>query len=429
MQPDRVEGELNSAMNSASPAGRGVTRAPGGLGLETTPPRVRFGLCDQATFCLALAFLISILVPQLNPFWLRGSCPLFAAWFLLSLGNGGFLRARKRIEWPLALVGLFTGVLVLNWVLRDGPNSKQFITGFVNVAASTMIMGYYAVTRPNLLPVIRWLVAVVFGVALLPSLPVLYSNPWAARFLSSADAWDLRLADPEVVSQGVGTYIQYTGIALVMSAMIASAFENGPIRRSVLIGALVVLAASVMLAMFMMASVLLLSAVVISAAVMPFLLRYRYRWVAVSLAATALLALPGTIDVLCDKYDAVQYVHDKFLRLVSNISEVGLEQGDDSTRVDMLIDTWSTVVNNPWLGVGFDSGNGAGTYIGGHSSLVDHWAMFGLLGYAPFFLLQVHFTRVAVANWLDRRRDVVAWGSVYAWGVTGWRASGIRRRS
>ena len=409
-------------MNFASWTQTGMQRQTN-ASLQTTRSHAHFAPVDQAAFCLALVFLISLLLPQLNAFWLRGVCPVFAAWLLLVVWNGSLLRVSQQIQGRLLLAGTFLVVLLLNRMFRNGPYSHQFIAGFINGAASMTVVGYYAVKWPDLLPLIRSSIAVIFGLALLPSLPILYHDPWAARFLSSSTAWDQQLANPDLPWQGVGNYIQYTGIAVVMSALIASLFEQGPIRRFLFLGALAILAASVTLAMFTMASVFMLSAIVASAAALPFLARFRYRWLAAVLAAGMLLALPSTIEVLCDKYEAVEFVHDKFFRLLNGISEVGFEQGDESMRVEMLIDTCDTILKYPWLGVGFDADrNITDQFVGGHSSLVDHWAMFGLVGYAPLFLLQFHFTRIAMANWLARRRNVTAWGTAFAWAMY-WLAS------
>ncbi|MCE5266868.1 MAG: O-antigen ligase family protein, partial [Planctomycetaceae bacterium] len=345
------------------------------------------------------------------------SCPVFATWLLLSLWNGSLVSVVQRLRGRFAMAGAFLCVLFVNVLLRNGPYSHQFVAGFINGAASMTIMGYYAVRRPDLLPTMRWLVAVVFGLAILPSLPLMYADPWAARFLSSSTAWDQELAHPELMLHGVGTYSQYTGLAVVMAALIAGMFENGPARRLALLGAIAVMAASVVLAMFTMASVLLLAAVVSSSIAMPFLFKHRYRWLAVGVAAAMLVALPAAIDLLYENSEAVQLVYDKFFRLVEGVSEMGFQQGDESSRAEMFLCTCETFLDYPLLGVGLDAGRGSDRFIGGHSSLVDHWAMFGILGYAPFFLLQANFTRIAIRNWLARRNDVVAWGSAFAWGA------------
>ncbi|MEN6459657.1 MAG: hypothetical protein ABFC63_12090 [Thermoguttaceae bacterium] len=392
------------------------------LSANTACGRARFHVLDQVAFCLALAFLLSLLLPQLSSLWLRGSCPVFATWLLLTFWNGNLLSVIKRFANRFAMAGAFMAVLAINFLLRNGPNSHQFLAGFINNAASMTIMTYYAARRPDLLPTMRWCIAVVFGLALLPSLPLMYADPWAARFLSSSTAWNQQLARPELLLQGVGTYAQYAGIAVVMSALIASIFENSLARRLLLTVAIAAMAASTVLAMFTMASVLLLLAVVASAVVLPFLFQNRYRWVAAGLAAGILAVLPISISLLYDNYEAVQLVHDKFFRLVNGISQMGIERGDESSRAEMFLGTCETFFNYPTLGTGFDASREADDFIGGHSSLIDHWAMFGILGYAPFFLLQASFTRIAVANWTTRRNNVVAWGSAYAW-ATYWVAS------
>ncbi|MCE5266739.1 MAG: hypothetical protein LLG00_02500, partial [Planctomycetaceae bacterium] len=94
---------------------RGCAGSPGA---ETAIPSGRFDIFDRAAFWLALAFLLSLLLPQLNSLWLRGSCPVFATWLLLSLWNGSLVSVVQRLRGRFAMAGAFLCVLFVNVLLR-----------------------------------------------------------------------------------------------------------------------------------------------------------------------------------------------------------------------------------------------------------------------------------------------------------------------
>jgi hypothetical protein len=104
----------------------------------------------------------------------------------------------------------------------------------------------------------------------------------------------------------------------------------------------------------------------------------------------------------------------KVQRLATGITENGLQEGDETMRGAMMNKTLETFLENPIFGCSFTEDAKEG--IGGHSSLVDPLAMFGLFGYIPMIVFHFLLIRNSVKerwnkngqlHW--RPAEVLAW--------------------
>jgi O-antigen ligase len=109
-----------------------------------------------------------------------------------------------------------------------------------------------------------------------------------------------------------------------------------------------------------------------------------------------------------------EYVVNKAVRLFDGINTAGLVSGDETGRGERFELSAQTFLRHPVFGVGYEE---AGRLVGGHSSFVDSWARYGIVGYLPCFLFQVFLTRRVVSNWARGRRDFVAFGSLVCWAI------------
>jgi hypothetical protein len=109
---------------------------------------------------------------------------------------------------------------------------------------------------------------------------------------------------------------------------------------------------------------------------------------------------------------STEFVVDKARRLFDGITTSGFLFGDETGRGALFMLSLDTFLANPMTGIGL---SGLGTLIGYHSSWIDPWAMFGLVGYLPFFVLQILLTRRVIRNWVRQPSNVMAFGSVVCW--------------
>ena len=192
----------------------------------------------------------------------------------------------------------------------------------------------------------------------------------------------------------------------------SSCFPTGTCSAGRLWLALLFLALSAALSTFTMASVLLLAGVGIFFLGTAFLRRSRHRWLMVFASTALVIFVVFAVSLLRDQSDSLRFVYDKTIRLYEGVTERGFVNGEQTGRAMRFVNTFGTFCDNPLAGVGFSDRDG---YVGMHSSFIDHWAQYGLLGYMPWFLLQMTFTFSAFRNLLVDRRNVSALGSAISW--------------
>ena len=360
----------------------------------------------------ALGVFLALLAPQTMAYGrARIVAATFAIWVLANLGPQ--LWATIVACWRLELLLLAFLLAVCLKYLFQNDNLPPF-----QVCASAPIYGslllligkYYYLHDYPLLGEIRGWTLVLLALLIFPSLSVLYLDPLLVRF-QSTDI--VEITDMSRYLEGVGNYLHYTTIAIISPCCVALLFTAGVVKRAILLIAVAVLSISVVLSMLTMAAVLLFAGILGTLLVVPFLLRSRYRFLLLVGSAALLAVTPTLVGVLSSEFDAFRFVSEKFVRISQDTWEDGLLHGDETGRAEMFLGSWNTFCNNPLLGV---PAVGQDVYIGGHSSLIDSWAIFGIIGYAPFFAFQVLCTRRAIQNWRQDRKNLNACVSTMAWG-------------
>jgi hypothetical protein len=367
----------------------------------------------------AVLVFVSIYAPQFHYYgqghW--AAYALFVLWCLNVVGRPSFERTLVTYHGRFALLVLFLAIVVATYTLRGGSEPhRQFIDGAITCTMAFTVAGHYAHSRPRTLRrILQWTV-ILLGLAILPSLPLLHANPGIARPLATGDETYTAYFgyNPEIMRDGVGSFSLYTIIAISSPCwigLIPGLSSRGKIAMVAALGALM---AAVALSTFTMAAGLLLGGVCICAVGAPFVVRSRHRWPAILTAAVLLFLLPPAISCLHEESEAFTFVYDKTLRLLDDFSQAGLLKGDTTGRAEAFLESLDSFQKNPLWGVGFGVREGVS---GGHCSLVDHWAVFGLLGYWPWFLLQAYCTWIPASKWLVNRRDLTAFSSTVSWGL------------
>jgi O-antigen ligase len=387
-------------------------------------PTYRRRLSDLITDWIAIATLLSLILPQSQYFGrgLRATAVLFFVWLgfaIVNLNVLGFLW-RFRVRASLAL--LFIPVVIGNYMFRGGTQQHlQFVHGTLAAGVAFTIVAIYSQYPMERLRRIRFWTIAILGIAVVPSIPLLYSDPGIARPLATGDVTGIGY-DPTVMAFGVGSYSLYTGIGIVLPALLATAIQVGAIRKVILAGTICMLIAVTVLSTFAGAVALLTFGGLASLAAFPFLLRSWYRWLSMAMIALLIVVVAPGVAMLYQDSAAVRFVVDKAERLYDGITGSGIVEGEETGRAIMFFNTLRAIRDNPIIGAGHTQRET--TMIGGHSSLVDHWATYGLVGYLPWFLLQVICTWIALARWSSNWRDVGAFASSVSW-VLFWIGSAV----
>ena len=204
---------------------------------------------------IAILAILSLYAPQCH-YYGRGismACVLFAVWCLLILIRPTFARVWRHFEGRFFLLILFLLIVLFTYKFRGGDETcKQYIYGTIASIVAFSISAYYAASGTNALShVLRWAV-LLLGLAVLPSLPVVYDEPGIVRPLATGDETFVRY-DAAVMGSGVGSYPLYTAIAVVWPSWIGLLSGARLPCKLALSAALILLAAAVALSTFTMA--------------------------------------------------------------------------------------------------------------------------------------------------------------------------------
>jgi hypothetical protein len=327
----------------------------------------------------AALFLVSLVVPSVASLGrgLIASWLLFGLWAVVALvERPAGLRvllaeiSRRRIE--LSLLGCWVTVLVSNWALGRGYSGEIHLQRM----ATFLMLVTIDVVRSSRRESGRWLLilfSLVLGVELLRSLPVLWSQPGLPRnvMLRSEGLAGAALA-------GVGEYGFYTSCAILSPFLLGKAFSEKGAGRYVLLLALFASGIAVALATFLGAGLLMLVGFFLTGAVG---LRGRGRGRTLAIFASTATAAFVLWNFALKESEQSEYVVEKFDSEVRGVSDRGLVEGDQTMRGELWSNSMETMLANPLFGVGagtFSANPLYGYTVGGHSSLVDLPAEYGI---------------------------------------------------
>lgn len=381
------------------------------------PKSVSARLAGHLIGGVAVLFLVANVIPQAEYFgrgaWLTFF--LFGVWVGLAALEGRLLETLARQATLFTLAGLFLVVLTVTYYWRTDAPAATYLS-IVRLVQLVMVVAVAA--HHSRLDRSRWLsmreaVIGLIACALAPSLTLLSQNPRIARTLMDA-GMDLAAAgiSSSAVLAGLGTYTIYTLLGVVWPVWMCITFLSAGMRRLLLLAASAVAFAAVLLSSFTAASVLL---VIGAAAVLlraPWMADPRRRWRNLLVAFVILGAAIVGVQWLTSQSEAAEFARAKSLRLYTGVVETGFTAGDETGRTEMFVSTFYTFVRNPLFGVGERADP---TVVGGHSSIIDPWAQYGLVGYWSLFVFQVLLTHRVLRNWRRTPRHWLAFGSGVSW--------------
>ena len=368
---------------------------------------------------LGVLFAVATVVPQAQ-YYGRGAkmtFELFAFWCCAAYLSGGLGAVVARQKVPLALALAFMGALVVTyrWRSDDPAVTLQSVIRLLLLLMVFVVASYHAQCSPVRWSRMREWMVFLIAAAILPSLWLLYENPKIARYLGAAGDWaDNSSVDLAVAGRGVGTYGLYNLLAVVIPCWLSLAVTARGLRQLLLLAAVGVASLAVALSTFTAATVLLIAGLGLALVGLPLLKRSRYSLLVLVFSCGALAALIVAGNFLIRESKSFEFGADKAIRLFEGMMDSGLVAGDETGRGEMFMRTMDTFLSNPVFGVGYDR---SVQLVGGHSSWVDPWALYGLVGYLPFFLFQALLTHRIIRNWMGQPSNIAAFGSLVCWGL------------
>ena len=313
---------------------------------------------------------------------------LSARVFEAAVGDRTWLPGLKDYLGELSCFGLFVIAILLNVLLHRGITGVLHLCIVCRYFAALFIICSYS--RVPIATPERFALSVllVLGLFALISMPTLIARPMLPRLTQFDDELYLSL-----LYKGVTRYSSYTAEAIVFPCFLVAAAGTHGIVRKCFFGALCLGIAFVVTISGFMAAVVTL---VVSLVLLFLLLLWRRSkagWTSrrkLAMILTACLIVGGAF-LAGTKSEGLDFAMEKAQRLVQGILTEGLAKGDETGRYELLELSVTTFRDMPWFGIGPVTGDLTealyGSAVGGHASLIDGLAEYGVVGFGWYLLL------------------------------------------
>ena len=370
-------------------------------------PRWSISMVLAVLFVLAqVSPLISIVGHGFRLSWFMYGLWVIFAVFTNAPARQRMLREASARRFELLAFAGWGLVILLNLLLGRSYSGSRHLMGVVNLGMIISLEMYYTAQEDNRGRAISSASFALLGFEALRSLPTLWLEPMLARQVMLLDA-SFYLSSMAAYAS-VGEYGVYTAHAIAMPFLLAVALTQSGLRRMAMLISCGAIAFAVSLATFLGALLLMVTGFLLLALLTIRLQRNTMRFLFI-FVLIGLLAAGIWSFWLRDSLQAGPLL-DKFLQLVTSISESGLVEGDSTNRAWLGQYSIATFFAHPLFGVGSVTGSLNPlliTMVGGHSSWLDIPAQYGLVGllcYLGFLLSAV--SRALAASRSDRTNVV-----------------------
>ena len=376
-------------------------------------------------FILAAGVILLLNIPMLQAplhyhIW-RYVGPLGAAWVLVAAMNGDrrigpLFAARKPglalyVLWSFVFLG-YEAVFSGNMELICGTESQQRVLNWIGITLCYAIGIVHSCEVDNRrLATLRNLFLLGLGVNAILCIPAELSDDLVVRQFINAYQFE-DMIRPNLWSYALGDLGVYCAMALALPVAVSLSVGSRT-RQGKILGAVTGLA---LLGCILLSSLLMvILAALLGILIVCFLGVSRRGRGRMRIALLLLMALIGAAVFFESDLQAVRYPREKFMSIL-RVGEVedkaGMRVG---RRMDRYQESWDVLVRNPVLGIAqLPPATLAGEdhALGGHSSLLDGFAIYGLL-FLPFPLFIARLTsnawrRMKQANETSERGVEVA---------------------
>lgn len=353
---------------------------------------------------LAVAFVTLLVSPFLDSSGqgIKKAWLIFLWWVLVVAADRGgginhALRELTQRKFEISSLFFWLLVVLINATLARGYTWDLHIISMVSMCMAVAVQLYYAAQPDQGYDTFLNTVILLVGLEILRSLPTLWNTPALARMVTGGVATPAEVA--AAGSASVGQYGYYTGLAIVLPAIVTRAIvANGAVKIA-LWCAVCAIALAISISTFMGA--VLLMALGVCALALLHLVYGRSRLKALMLYG---ILLGVFIIVWFAKLSTIEqglYLAKKVESQYTAVAAKGIIEGDKTKRADMWQASWFTFKENPFFGIGATTNRdnpNLGVRIGAHSSWLDQLGEYGILGFGWYLLfLMLVVRRVAVA--------------------------------
>ena len=356
---------------------------------DRTTTVVETGKRSWVTIILMVLLFASIISPQLSNLGrgLKLSLPLFFILIILMLNKKEkiFLRLLEK-EKKYIFVGF---IFVTNGLIRYLLDPVDTISQNYVISSSIIVMLWIAIVflraqSPKTIETIRWVTLLAISVSVGLGIPLLYNQPGVARLTMGNPLERTYIAI--YYPKGIAEYSLYTAIAIAWPAIANWLLNYKP--RLILfkwIGwtSLAALMIAVLFSTFSMALLLLLVGIVMWLLVLIFKGKSKKNALIAFLFLLLLAYLFPRLYSLGESTAATEYSTNKISKLITTTINEGFLAGDETGRVQMLVDTLPTILDYPLFGAwGFDKN----MYFGGTVHGGIFWPCLGFLAWLYGFI-------------------------------------------
>lgn len=307
----------------------------------------------------------------------KTSLLVFIFWFIVIILKKKFLNAfiiglrnRKKIFF---YIFLFISIILFNYLFVRSTNkafnySFHFIYYFLILIMDT----YYSYRDKESKFIILSGIILVLGIQAIVSIPYLLSNSFLMiRELSSGQL--SRGQELEAIRNGVGNNGLYSSLGAISLLALSSLNKYSFLLKILLMLSIFSIIVTIFMSTFFASIMLFIIGCVI----------FIFRNFKSILRLKQLMLISFLSFALFYFYD--NYISDtRFLDPIFKKIEV-FSEGNTTSRNELALVSWNTFTENPFFGIGIPE-NRSYDIIGGHSSWIDFFAYFGLIGFLPLLL-------------------------------------------
>lgn len=336
---------------------------------------------------------------------------LFLLWFLAVASVGGvnlgqFFRTLRARWAEMACYAIWVAILALFWLCQGGAHdlTSFLLFAYIGTIPFYFLGTYYSVTEGSGRRM-ALAMGVVVGASCLQAIPVVWQNPELVRMGAIASTDEIR-------SQGIGSYGDLTGFAIVLPFLITVSLQSKHLAR--ILGIVCCVATMALLMIATLSGVILLTGMAVTGCILYYLLLGGFRLHRIILASTAVLIIGlAAIYVFPSVYGRADIgrFYDKLVNTFLSLPDILTGQAIDLTqRYSLMLESLQVFLENPVIGASFGARGVGTTGVGGHSSWLDALALYGLIGSVPYLLFHLLVFRRLWQAWRGDRINALYWG-------------------
>lgn len=391
---------------------------------ETTPRKINDGTRFRLSLLLAGVILMLITLPSIQAIFgyrlFRYLVPLFFVWALVIKFESPRSWANV-LRYMLAELVVYsywcTIVIVYAWmnnnnagiIINETMGSLTKVGYVLSLITICYLMGMVYATETDgkaLRGLVRFMIIAV-GLNALLSIPALFNQVLAVRaYINSYQVITAEVGTQQGVSiYGLGDLGLYMIEALLVPYLLATIIEVKGFVRLIYIGLFAAFAINIFMCSLLLVQITFILAVVLTAAWQIIQIKATVR---MRLALVALLILLFFIGVYISNTESMQYSFNRVVKYLNPKITYRVQGDTYEARMRLYLVSLNTFIKCPFLGSGFALYTGKlpkGPSTGGHSGILDGFAMYGLLFsfYLTFLWMKYRYLRKL---YLHSRQDM-----------------------